>query len=164
MAMVAAKKRERMRSLTAEAERREAQARAHFAELATEGLLDRAGLKVLLAKLNPEVEPTDDGVEYVHRCLFPGDPEGKLGEGAMMRMNKLYHYWCAKEASVDVLFARHDTDKSGLLNRDQMKNALVEIEKVNADKRACTRAPRLILYAPSPSSALHPTQTTQATG
>ena len=141
MAMMAAKKRERMRLLKEQAEKHEKKAQAHFAEFANEaGLLDKAGLKLLLARLNPDAPPSDDGVNYVHHGIFPDDPHdaptGLLAPAHMMKMNKLYHYWCAKEDAIDALFAKHDTDGSGLLDRDQMKAALVEIEKNNADKRA----------------------------
>ena len=137
MATLAAKRRERALRLQKEQEERKQLAISLFPEFDSgTGSLDKAGLKGLLAKMEPDNPPSDDGVNYVHHSIFPSNPDGALGTCHMLAMIKHYRYWTLKENDVEECFTQHDTDKSGFLDREQFKKALVAIETANADKRA----------------------------
>ena len=139
MATMAAKRKERLMRLEQERLGRKKKAEKHFSEFDNgTGKLDKAGLKGLLELMfQKERGPVgDDGVDYVHHTLYPDDPEAQMDVSRVDQMNRAYVYWASKEETVENIFVKHDTDKSGLLNKDQLRAALIDVETANADKRA----------------------------
>jgi|EP00670_Eutreptiella_braarudii_P005237 Ca2+-binding EF-hand superfamily protein len=97
--------------------------------------LNRAELAELLKDLNNGVAPTDDEVDWVlkqadregNQLVSPHEMETALSMWANHQKNK---------AQVEVVFKKYDTNNSGRLERDQVRNLLTDLNDKNPPSEA----------------------------
>ena len=144
-ALIKAKKRQHVRDVLQLREERERAAVVAFPKFdeGKSGVLDRAQLGALLAHLHPDAPVDDETVGYVfHICV--NQPQGESEDcegvrvGQMAGVTRHYAYAASKESEMATLFDKHDTDRSGKLDRAQMTQALVDVERVQTPAHSTT--------------------------
>ena len=136
-----------MEKMKNEKEEELAMAQRRFDELDKEktGLLGKEQLRDLLLAVHPGATVDDGMVEYVAHMsqkarLASGEDAGE--DGVRLRREDLppviraAKYYLHKSDYVDQIFTQFDVDKTGTLNREQLKQALMHVEREMAKDRA----------------------------
>jgi Ca2+-binding EF-hand superfamily protein len=96
------------------------------------GTLSKVELKQLLQELETR-EVTDDEVAFVLRMADKRPPEGELGMLELMDALKSWQCYMEEFSPPDSfgnrMFEKYDTDRTGKLSREQLKNLLVELNE-----------------------------------
>mmetsp|Transcript_29216 Transcript_29216/g.100789 ORF Transcript_29216/g.100789 Transcript_29216/m.100789 type:complete len:208 (+) Transcript_29216:61-684(+) len=137
VAALKAKRRRHLAKLQLDRDRAESDARRAFPDFDASGQgLDSSELQRLLQKLQPDSEIDHALVDYVYHLGCRKHGVERISPECMRDILQYTKYYLGKVQWLDDIFAKFDTDRSGTLDRSQLKRALIDVEKQNAEKRA----------------------------
>jgi len=98
-------------------------------DLDKSGDLDRGQLKKMMTETHTNgcgQEPSDEEVEFVLKVADKSKSDSITREEVMLAM-QVWSTYCAKKSEIDTAFDNFDSDKSGSLSKEQLKNYLVHL-------------------------------------
>ncbi|KAJ1450376.1 hypothetical protein M885DRAFT_53530 [Pelagophyceae sp. CCMP2097] len=127
VAALKAKRRRHLAKLQLDRDRAESDARRAFPDFDASGQgLDSSELQRLLQKLQPDSEIDHALVDYVYHLGCRKHGVERISPECMRDILQYTKYYLGKVQWLDDIFAKFDTDRSGTLDRSQLKRALID--------------------------------------